>query len=355
MHNALITGVIFRFRTQLKHADTSIEGNISSGESIGEQDCYLSSSHSASENLDSAASGNLDSAAEASSTIATPTSSVQTDRPVLYFVTGQKDGGSDLHRHHSKAAFYAKQMLSKHRDTPDVYVMTKSQFVSSDYKSTKKLPGPSIIHFMTVHMQENKNDKVTGVTVMNTLRDYEKDGVIIFPPLQLVRCCEIKPQYMSYFPTAFLPHIVIMKKDFPVLAQQSINSLKIDEQYNGSVMVKGFASCESKHVTKFNLEPCQEDTEALQEHIRKVFLDRSIQGVIVQQHDSSLSSSYKDSIEGRLRGEICVYFRFVIFANGTIGMTLYNVLIHSPVDPITKTMDAWCLKSVYDDGHEEIE
>ena len=103
---------------------------------------------------------------------------------------------------------------------------------------------------MTVHMQENKNDKVTGVTVMNTLRDYEKDGVIIFPPLQLVRCCEIKPQYMRYFPTAFLPHIVIMKKDFPVLAQQSINSLKIDEQYNGSVMVKGFASCESKHVTK---------------------------------------------------------------------------------------------------------
>ena len=127
---ALITGVIiFRFRTQLKHADTSIEGNMSSGESIGEQDCYLSSSHSASENLDSAA--------EASSTIATPTSSVQTDRPVLYFVTGQKDGGSDLHRHHSKAAFYAKKILSKHRDTPDVYVMTKSQFVSSDYKSTK--------------------------------------------------------------------------------------------------------------------------------------------------------------------------------------------------------------------------
>ena len=83
----------------------------------------------------------------------------------------------------------------------------------------------------------------------------------------------------------------------------------------------------SKHVTKFNLEPCQEDTEALQEHIRKVFLDRSIQGVIVQQHDSSLSSSYKDSIEGKLRGEICVYFRFVIFANGTVGMTLYNDII----------------------------
>ena len=35
---------------------------------------------------------------------------------------------------------------------------------------------------MTVHMQENKNDKVTGVTVMNTLRDYEKDGVKMSPP-----------------------------------------------------------------------------------------------------------------------------------------------------------------------------
>ena len=36
-------------------------------------------------------------------------------------------------------------------------------------------------------------------------------------------------------------------------------------------------------------------------------------------------------------------------------MILYNVLIHSPMDPITETMDAWCLKSVYDDAHEEIE
>ena len=107
-------------------------------------------------------------------------------------------------------------------------------------------------------------------------------------------------------------------------------------------------------MTKFNFEPRQEDIEALREYIREVFLDRSILGVIVQQHDSSLSSPYTDSIEGKLRGEICVFFRFVMFANGTFGMILYNVLTHSPMDPITKKVDVLCLKNVYDDGKEEI-
>ena len=97
-------------------------------------------------------------------------------------------------------------------------------------------------------------------------------------------------------------------------------------QNNGSVTVKGFPSCESKHVKKFKVEARSE--VELRKHVKKLLLDRSITGVIVQQFDSSLSSPFTKSTAGKLRGEICVFFRFVIHADGSFGMVFHISPLH---------------------------
>ena len=193
----------------------------------GDPDCYLPSNPS----LDP---GPIVVAPLSSSSSVSPASTV-----VVFFVTGQGEGaGCGIWTHHNCSAQYVKGMM-KRRGMPDVYVMTKREFVSREH--VRPLPPPNIIHFMTVHMRENANDDIDGETVMKALRDFEQQGVVIFPPLRNVRYVEIKRRYMDDLTSAspprqghdgagpsasrssaFLQYTVILKSDFSL--QGSINA-----------------------------------------------------------------------------------------------------------------------------------